>query len=1188
MHLKSLELQGFKSFTDRTQITFHQGVTAIVGPNGSGKSNVTDAIRWVLGEQSAKTLRGGKMEDVIFSGTNARRPLGFAEVTMVLDNGDGLLPLEYAEVAITRRLYRSGESQYLINQNPCRLKDIHALFMDTGLGRDGYSIIGQGRVDEILSTRSEDRRRVFEEASGIQKYKTRRDEAARKLEHTQNNLTRVNDILSEIEGQLRPLEKQAEQAKQYLSWYEELKGLEVALILQGIEQKGAQLEGHEENLQSVKHTAEEALRVGLELEERHRLLRERQEALAAELRALREEKEARSQARESGLQSIHELRRAMDEAAAERAVHEAGLREAEEACARLEEELADRARAAAQAQEETARAEALVREQNERLDEQAAALNLRLGEQQTLRERLGAQQRALLALRVEREQRVLDERNRAERVAQAEGELEGARAELAELEARQAEQQGRCAELQAAQTRASRARETQEAELTRRKAALSEAQNQYNEQAQQLDQLGYRLDTLRELQQNMEGYNEPVKQVTAYAKARSLFGRTVFGSVGSLIAVDGAYERAVEIALGAGIQNLVVADERVAGELIGYLKRERKGRATFLPLSRIRPKALEAGVLAQLEKARARGYIALASELVRCDEPLRPALDFLLGRTVVCRDLEAANALAEQFRQSLRIVTLEGELISPGGAMSGGQYKNQSSLLSRKRQIEELLSEYKALEKELPRSEQRIEKQAQALKLANLALETAAKEELLAKQAALLEEARLEEQHRRLEALGAAARTQEERLRALCEQGGEQQREEEALSAREASLEAELSELEAGIADCDAWGRAAAEEREGLRDRLLAAQGAYAACLNKQEAERAIDGRIRADLERQRERLAGHREGILSLERARLEQQQALEAAEARQARLSAAAGGADAELARVEEESARTQTESAELFDTLRRHNSSLTAAENEKNRLEHKCEQLRLQLDELRNRLWESYSLTFDNAASFRRESLESGPAGARVAELKQAIRALGPVNVNAVEDHRRMAERHAFLKRQEADIEEAKARLDQVIADLTALMRERFRENFQKINENFQLVFRELFGGGKAEISLEANQDLLEGEIEIKASPPGKKLQNMLLLSGGERSLAAIALLFAILKLRPTPFCVLDEIEAALDDSNIFRFTDYIRSYADKSQFILVTHRKGTMEAADSIYGVTMQELGVSRILSMKLAD
>lgn len=1188
MYLKSLEIQGFKSFTERTLIVFHQGVTAIVGPNGSGKSNVTDAIRWVLGEQSARALRGGKMEDVIFAGTNTRRPLGFAEVTMLIDNSDGILPIEYTEVAITRRLYRSGESNYLINQNPCRLKDIHQLFMDTGLGRDGYSIIGQGRVDEILSTKSEDRRRVFEEASGIQKHKTRRDEALRKLEQTEQNLTRVNDIMTELEAQLAPLKKQAEQAQQYLLWYEELKQLEVALSLHLIDDKSALLKQQRHKWEEVSAGAAEALERSLALEEQHRQLRARLATLQELLHESRQTKDRRSNEREALNERVNTLKTQKEQNKLSQNSHQATITQLQEQVRELEMELSERIRSAQEKSADLEQAKQDVSTRRKALDDFAQKMGVEIEKQNETRASLSLVQHKILDIRSQKSAASLAAEQHATLIREGEEQLAFALKENATLKQEADEIAAHLTTLQEEDAMKQAKLQSYEERLKEARTALAAEQAQYNAQVQQLDQLGYRLDTLRELQQNREGFNEAVRFALDFAKKDPRYKTTVRGSIAELITVPDRYERAIETALGAAVQNLVVADEQTATALITVLKRERKGRVTFLPLNRVKPRFLGSDVVKKLSSWQDKGYIGLAHELLSYPEDITKAMELLLARTVICEDISAATRMAQAFDQSLKIVSLEGDVINPGGAMSGGQYKNQSSLLSRKRLLQEALEQYKKFEKMLPATEKKIAQSEQSIKNLNQESEAIAQSSMILRQDLALQEARAEQNKARCHATAQSLQRLQDRLadlQALTNDQGERlanwQKEEETQLA-------EMARLEQVLQAQDEDNSQYVSERENYRQALADAESLYNKQFEKMAAEQQIDARIENDKQRLSEQINAREKAIADLGDALIAHETDLLALEEEMRGLMERSGAAEQELQQWEEEQRSLDTRSAEMFERLRDLNQQLNALELEKNRLESRNEQLSNQVDDLRNKLWENYSLTYDNAAAYRDLSLQTQVVGPRIHSLKQSIRGLGAVNVNAVEDYQLISERYEFLKKQEQDILTAKAQLDQLVAELTLTMRQQFTANFAKINENFQLVFKELFGGGKAEISLEAHKDVLEGDIEIKASPPGKKLQNMLLLSGGERSLSAIALLFAILKLRPTPFCVLDEIEAALDDSNVFRFTDYIKNYADKSQFILVTHRKGTMEAADSIYGVTMQELGVSRILSLQLGD
>ncbi len=1191
MYLKSLEIQGFKSFAERTRIDVHQGVTAIIGPNGSGKSNVTDAIRWVLGEQSARALRGGKMEDVIFAGTGSRRPLSYAEVTMILDNGDQSLPVDYSEVAVTRRLYRSGESQFLINKQPVRLKDIHALFMDTGLGKDGYSIISQGRVDEILSNKSEDRRRIFEEASGIQRYKSRRDEALRRLEHSSQNLLRVQDILGELEGRIKPLERQAEKARRYLELYDELRTKDITLSLHSIEEGAEKLRRAQQQTADLELQWARCLEEGRDLEERHAQIREEQASLQSQFSAEEEadtQRQGRTEALNQRRTQIRERQAALEEAQrqSQNRQEEVLARKAE-----LEQELAGELglRAQRESQQEALRAEleSLEAGQDQRQQE-IQALNRGLQERQ---QDLRILEEQYLRLRSEMgetsvREALMQEQKDGLQTAQKENE-----AELADLHQRLEEAGQEQDRLLAEDQKLRQTFAEEEQRLEAAKIALEQSRKQYNQLVSSLDQKQYQLQSLEQQERNHEGYPEAVRQILKRGRERAELQLRIFGTVAENLSVDKNYETAIETALGSALNQVLVADAETARELIDILKRERLGRVTFLPIDRVRPTELAPDLRQKLERLPASTYLGTAFSQVQYAPEHEAVYRYLLGRVLLAPDLAAANELARQTRQALRIVTLEGEVIAAGGSITGGQYRRKGiSFLARRREIESLEEEIKRAEKLLDQAEQAIDEGEEATAEAAQRRDAVNRQamqqaEQLLRQGALARQLEAERQR-----LDQQRQSLEERCRQLAEEEAQRRNSagnlEQALQANEARQAELRTEIKAKgeLIESLLEGRQAEQEQyTELRSRVLAFE-------HETQQQAQLKQRLEAEIERlvqrQRELLIQDEEQSQEQQRLQAEAQQIqqdLEHLEQQRQREEEQRQRLGAALARLNQRS-------EELFAALRRQSEEQNALDSERQRLIFALEQGQEQLDRLKNHLWETYSLTADHAAQFRDPELEADLRATeeRLKALREEVRGLGHVNVNAVEEFKELKERRDFLAEQEADIQAAEKELRQLIQELTGEMREIFAERFAQINQHFQEVFQELFGGGQAEISLLGDGDILEAEIQIKASPPGKKLQNMLLLSGGERSLAAIALLFAILKLRPTPFCVLDEIEAALDDSNVFRFTNFIRHYSKQSQFILVTHRKGTMESADSIYGVTMQERGVSRILSMRLAD
>lgn len=1187
MHLKTLEIQGFKSFPERTVIEFHQGVTAIIGPNGSGKSNVTDAIRWVLGEQSVRTLRGSRMEDIIFTGTQSRRAMSYAEVGMVIDNHDGKLPIDYSEISVTRRLYRSGESEYYLNKTLCRLKDITTLFMDTGLGRDGYSIVGQGRVDDILSNRSEDRRKIFEEASGIVKFKTRKDEAERKLENTQQNLLRINDVITELDARLEPLSGQATTARKYLNLRGQLKDLEIALLLENIDQ-------HEEKKQEQDSEKDQVLAdMNAETErlsglrERNTRLNEESQQLTLKLELSRNHFLTISQeiAEETSrilrdTDRIEQIRQQILDSENEQ-------QDIDRQMTSLDTELADKQKRAerlriqsTQYQSRLALAETEMNQILQTLDQKEKQIELQKVELEQLQEKL-YDQRGLVqqtrgqtvliesrqkSLRMELSALVSDrDRNRIL--------LEDADAELKKV----LYQLSRMAE-QSRMLRAKLAEEQQRISGLNQK--ITNDQQTYNNSQ-------YRMKTLQDLERNREGYSEPVRRIMQEAARTSAFAEGIRGTLADLIRVDQQYELATEIALGPALQNIVTRDESTASRLIGWLKENRHGRATFLPISTIRGRSIEADTLRMVRQEK--GFISVAADLIRNDADLSPIVSSLLGRVIIVTSIDLAVPIARKIGYSCRIVTLEGDVINPGGSMTGGYSRQSSSgVLGRAREIETLTSQLALLETSIRESREQLkldeEKSAETARLlVQLDQDTTAIEHARIRsesglKSLLADQSRVNARKDMLDADVGQLESQKTKLL----------QESDAMDQAVGGMESRITALRELISQAESSSREDREKRDELRESVSDLRVSLHSFEESLQAALEVTARIESERQagherRQRREDERNRMTIeidrLSLAIIQIQQQVDRRTAEGQ---IESEKGAALA--ARME----RIDAQRTSFFDELESSSSRISALQTEIGRIDARMSKTETLLDEAKNRLWEEYELTADQADAYRRPITNRMDATREVTGLKNELRSLGQVNVSAIEEFESVNERCSFLTAQRDDIDAAARDLNEVIIEITTAMKRQFLDHFRRINENFRIVFTELFGGGMAELNLEDDADVLNCGIEIKAQPPGKKLQNMMLLSGGERCLTAIALLFAILKLRPTPFCVLDEVEAALDDANVYRFTEYVRRYAEGAQFILVTHRKGTMEAADRLYGVTMQEKGISRILSMQLGD
>ena len=1182
MRLKRLEIYGFKSFADRTVVVFDQGITGIVGPNGSGKSNLSDAVRWVLGEQSAKALRGGKMEDVIFNGTQKRKRLGYCEVSLVFDNEDHALPVDFAEVMITRRVYRSGEGEYYINKAACRLKDIIELFRDTGVGKEGYSIIGQGRIDEILSQRSEDRRGVFEEAAGIVKYRARKEESEKRLANMRDNLSRVEDVIAELEGQLEPLAKASETARRYLALRDELRTLECSAfvlrsdrakeriadaeaMLAGLADAIAEEERRAGELTAARETANAtAQRLEEEVSSAHEAVLEltrEKEAREGELGVLRAEI-ARMEKDVLTLSQDEDVKHARSRALeGELSQCEADTLRTRTELIELERQIAARERELAQAQEEARQAEEALEAHKSAIIE---AVN-RLSDVRTSEARLSTMRKELERrseeARVQRDELIAEGEELAAQLAEA-------GAELTEAQRQEAER-----------TQAVQAIDAQTQEAGRRIAAIQSAMNEASGQKQAAES---RLRVLREMERDYAGYQQAVKQVLLHARGNA----GVHGVVASLMRVPKELERAVEAVLGGALQNVVTSDEYVARDMITYLRQNKLGRATFLPLTTISGRTLSAQERQLLSMP---GCVGLASELVGFDERYRGIVENLLGRTVVAENLDAGIEIMRRGRHAFRLVTLEGDVMHSGGSMTGGSSASRmTSLLSREREI----SEHEALTK----------------RLAEQIDECAAR---LEKGEALRQSLK----QRRAQAFDALHQAQidvsiaSERVRTIGQQAEGHQRQVERSDLLLQQIEENLAQIDAQLAgardtqegeqkNSDKMNRRTGElsdalyaKREALDALREQAQGlrlthtARERDLNALTQDAARMKREQGELAAQIGQAQESREQLV-LSHQRSTQQLAADEGSAR----ACAQKLTDAQAGLLERQSLRNEAQETvrqmtQEIDALRER---LTEDSDRHHKAELVLSRTQSELSQMQQRIWDEYELTYAGAKDYLAEPFDLAASDRRTGDIRREIRAMGPVNVTAVEDYRACRERWESLTGQRDDLLKAQEDLLGVIASLQKQMERQFMESFRLMQQYLSETFVKLFGGGQAELRLMDENDVLGCGIEIVAQPPGKKLQLLSLLSGGERALTAIAILFAMLRLKPTPFCFLDEIEAALDDGNISTFADYLRDFSKDTQFVVVTHRKGTMERCDSLYGVAMEEKGVSKMLSVELKD
>ena len=1180
LYLKSLEIQGFKSFPDKTLITFGTGLTGIVGPNGSGKSNIADAIRWVLGEQSTKTLRGAKMEDVIFSGTQARKAVGFAEVTLTIDNSDGALPVEFSEVAITRRYYRSGDSEFYVNRSSVRLKDIHELLMDTGLGRDGYSIIGQGRIDEILSLKSEDRREIFEEAAGISKYRYRKEEAERKLAGTEENLMRVRDIISELEGQVGPLREQAQKAREFIELSGELKTLEVSLWLDTLDRLKTNLIKAQTDYDAAQGALEEEQRA---LDALYKASEEiagrmheqdcRSEQVRGELAALeteRSENEARiavlKTRRANNLENISRITNELEEQAGRGESLAAQISAREARIVQLE----------AVAKTASGKIEALFRDAREL----AASASDILSKVDALAAKEAAARDRASALKVEESALLSTGESIRERSAQIGQEAAAARERL-EAEQERASALGR--ELEESRERLESVANMIRGFSLKAEAKVKKAAAAAEEKAaleKKIGAMSGRLDLLRDMERDYEGMSRAVKAVMQQSARGAL--KHIRGPVSQLIHVEDRFAAAVEIALGGALQNIVVEREEDAKAAIGFLKSGDLGRATFLPMSAVRGSELTEKLHGEA------GFLGLASELVSCAEEYRPIIRQLLGRTAVADHIDSAIRMARKFSNRFRIVTLDGQVLNVGGAMTGGSLGRGTGILTRANERARLERELSAFDEALAkaaRAQAEAERERAAAEhdigvMKNeerthadsvLQLETAIGQHtmLLDSLRARIDELEAEKKSVgvRLFELSARQKEYEEHIRAAQEEAAAAAAELGALSQGRD----EVVRRQAGVNDTIAALKTEAAQAESERGALASSLAELRALAESISGDRA-----------QRERvIAEYRAANEALDR-EIEEKNSLSS------EYAANCGVKREILKKISEEKMALEAERVRRDREGQEKNQELLNLERERARLETKKNQAEMEEHQILDKLWENYELTQLAAKALRVELESPQKAGKRISELRGKIRALGAVNAGAIDEYQRVSERYEFLSSQRDDLDRAKAELMKIIAEITQNMQRIFTEGFENINRNFNDTFVEIFGGGAAQLELSDPSDILNCGIEIKVTLPGKSLKTITLLSGGEKAFVAIALYFAILKVRPTPFCVLDEIEAALDDVNVTRYARYLRRLTDRTQFIAITHRRGTMEETDVLYGVTMQERGVSKLLALNIAD
>ena len=1178
MRLKELEIQGFKSFPDKTKITIGEGITGVVGPNGSGKSNISDSIRWVLGETSSKQLRGsGKMEDVIFGGTQSRGAMGFASVALTIDNRDHGLDMDADEVTIGRRYYRSGESEYSINGQNVRLKDVYELLLDTGIGRDGYAIVGQGRIAEIVGAKSAERREIFEEASGIAKYRYRKNEAERRLEAAEGNLERLRDILGELEKRVGPLKRDSEKAQQFLELSERRKSLEVTLWVDAIRRANDTVRDQQRKFEAAQADYERLSRQLDEFDEKSAALREEAQQLVLQVEQANADIRAVTEANAGSESEIAVLKN-----------------ESEHSRFRIDEATGELERAGQGRQSietEAAGHKAAI----EKLHGEVAALDARVAELRTelraLEEKAAAsgQRRDVIDAAIARLQ---DTATAAKvRAASAQSAKEAAAQRLDEAKQQAVELENSAAAAEEEKRRAERRLKDTEEAVTRNdniKAGLKlKLESRRRQQAEAADALqkadkersntSQRIHILEDLERNMDGYQQSVKAVMRAAAGRRLRG--IIGPVAGILTVEKGYETAIETALGFALQNIVVEDQGCARAAIGFLKDERAGRATFLPLDTVQGSRFT---------GRLTGTAEVAADLVKCDPRYQHIIDNLLGRIIVVEDLSEASTVAKNLGYRNRIVTLDGQVINAGGSFTGGSTARSVGVFSRKQELDELRTRLVKLEKKRADAEKELEARKAEVDNLTAQLSGAEAEGMNASSERL--RASLE-----LDRLTAAVAQHEENTRSLAaeieaQQAAVTQNETACAEAKAAQgkAEAELNTYNAELAELGESTGSLTAERECITNELSENQmqrlanekdiGLHEAALEglqsrTGEAE-ARARELNAAIEAAKAKIEANALKIAEIERTRGENKEKIAAAEETIRTANAARMEKEAAVARLGQENRALTDERERMSGEMARLAERKTAAETE--------------LNTTASKLWEEYQLTeaeaeklcvpFANVADLRRQ----------VAEVRGKIRALGNVNVGAIEEYKEVKERYDFMKAQVTDVEKSRAELNRMIAELCSEMQEMFTASFKEINRNFGAIFRELFGGGSARLYLSDENDVLNSGIEIQVSPPGKVIKNLSALSGGEQALVAISIYFAILAVNPSPFCILDEIEAALDDVNVTRYAQYLRRMTERTQFIVITHRRGTMEAADVLYGVTMQEDGVSKILRLDLEN
>ena len=1181
MYLKRLELQGFKSFADKTVLELMPGLTTVIGPNGSGKSNISDAIRWVLGEQSMKSLRGTKSEDIIFAGTQNRKSLGFAEASLVFDNSDEKLPIEYSEVTVTRKIYRSGESGYYINKTPCRLKDILELFMDTGIGKDGYSIIGQGKIDDILSNKSEDRRHIFEEAAGIVKYRARKEESEKKLEHTKLNLLRVDDIVTEIEGSIGPLKEQSEKAKKYLDYRENLKNIEVGLFLHNIEENKNNLSKIEEDEKILKENYEDELTKQNKFQIQKDDLKSDIDNITNQI----EEMQKLGFESTNKIEKINSDIKVNEERISNNEINykrfEEDINETKNKIEELKEEQKTKENKKENLYKNKEKFEAELKQKQEELEK----ISGKLSEKEIEIEEKKKKVEANVDLKYENQNVISTQNATFEEVEKREktlkNEVQTTISELDSSRITKGEIEKEFSEIESKRNKAQEKLNNINEKRAESTQKIKEYEDEINKISYNIRMKDSRLKFLQETEKEKEGYTKSVKNLLLDCDKNKELSKGVCGVLANIVSTEKEYETAIEMCLGGSLQNIVTETESEAKKLVEHLRKNNMGRASFLPITSVKGRKID-----KYDSKHINGIIGVASDLVKYEKKYEGIILNLLGRTIIVDNMDNGVELAKKNRYSFRIVTLKGDVINPSGSITGGSVMQKTvNILGRSREIESIQKEINVLNKKLENIQK--EKENYLSDIEDVLEEASSLEQNMQeidityatekqKMVSIEENVeRLENRLARLKQEQESIINKKQELNSIKEEAKEQI---EKLSKENEELNNVIEE----------FANLNKDNQKYIDDLNFDITNLKISVSSFEESEMSIKEmteRIGEDIKNNEESIRNKQEQLSNIKNDNEQLMNNINELKNKITQIKEDVENSGNKVEKLKEERIKsneklekTEKEIESLFKTIEGLKEQLVKIDVKKTKTAQ-------DIEDIINKMWEEYELTPNSCENYEKPT-NVAQTQKRVKEIREEIKKLGSINVDSIEEYKQLKERYDFMCEQRLDLEDAIAKLKKIINEMTQVMKEQFSEKFKIINKNFNEVFKELFGGGKAELILTDEQNILECGIEIQAQPTGKKLQNMSLLSGGERALTAIALLFAILKINPSPFCVLDEIEAALDDVNVFRYADYLKKFTKETQFLVITHRKGTMEAADTVYGVTMEENGISKLLSMKL--